>query len=42
VLTLSSCVIRCTPFPQEYVRDLRDQVLGTGRIDPTGCPELPF
>ncbi|GLC60026.1 hypothetical protein PLESTB_001565000 [Pleodorina starrii] len=29
-------------FPSEYVRDLRNLVAGLGRIEPTGCPELPF
>ncbi|GIL79093.1 hypothetical protein Vretifemale_8383 [Volvox reticuliferus] len=29
-------------FPMEYLRDLRNLVSGQGRIEPTGCPELPF
>ncbi|GFR42666.1 hypothetical protein Agub_g3477 [Astrephomene gubernaculifera] len=29
-------------FPLEYVRDLRNAVAGAGRMEPTGCPELPF
>ncbi|KXZ51831.1 hypothetical protein GPECTOR_11g270 [Gonium pectorale] len=29
-------------FPLEYVRDLRNQIAGLGRIEPTGCLELPF
>ncbi|PNH04929.1 hypothetical protein TSOC_008880, partial [Tetrabaena socialis] len=27
-------------FPAEYLRDLRNQLAGLGRIEPTGCPEL--
>lgn len=29
-------------FSMDYVRDLRNQMMGLGKIDPTGCPELPF
>ncbi|GIL63728.1 hypothetical protein Vafri_17744 [Volvox africanus] len=29
-------------FPLEYLRDLRNLVAARGRIEPTGCPELPF
>ncbi|MEW5299903.1 MAG: hypothetical protein WDW38_002725 [Sanguina aurantia] len=29
-------------FPVSYLRDLRNTVAGTGRIDPTGCPETAF
>ncbi|GBF95248.1 peptide methionine sulphoxide reductase [Raphidocelis subcapitata] len=29
-------------FPPSYTRDLKAAVAATGKIDPTGCPELPF
>lgn len=29
-------------FPASYTRDLKAAVAAAGRIDPTGCPELPF
>jgi hypothetical protein len=29
-------------FPASYTRDLKAAVAATGKIDPTGCPELPF
>ncbi|KAG2423641.1 hypothetical protein HXX76_015158 [Chlamydomonas incerta] len=29
-------------FPEEYTRELRSQVAAAGKIDPTGCLELPM
>ena len=29
-------------FPASYTRDLKAAVASAGKIDPTGCPELPF
>ena len=29
-------------FPASYTRDLKAAVARTGKIAPTGCPELPF
>eukprot|EP00195_Chlamydomonas_chlamydogama_P012112 CAMPEP_0202897334 /NCGR_PEP_ID=MMETSP1392-20130828/6121_1 /ASSEMBLY_ACC=CAM_ASM_000868 /TAXON_ID=225041 /ORGANISM="Chlamydomonas chlamydogama, Strain SAG 11-48b" /LENGTH=296 /DNA_ID=CAMNT_0049582943 /DNA_START=108 /DNA_END=999 /DNA_ORIENTATION=- len=29
-------------FPSEYTQSLKEAVARAGRIDPTGCPELPF
>lgn len=29
-------------FPAEYTRDLKNNLARMGKIDPTGCPELPF
>mmetsp|Transcript_46237 Transcript_46237/g.100699 ORF Transcript_46237/g.100699 Transcript_46237/m.100699 type:complete len:85 (-) Transcript_46237:195-449(-) len=29
-------------FPKDYRVDLKENLMQSGRIGPTGCPELPF